>query len=447
MLVSNRAIGNYLVHCESVYYNRNQPGTTHVFTPLTFDFTLTELLGGLCAGCEVNLHDETVSAYESLKLALADSNCHVLKLTPSHIQLSESEWFRHSPPKTIIVGGEALESAHVNACLGHTPHRLINEYGPTEAAVGCITHEVRQGEIPFIGKPISGMGVAVINAADKAVGRGVKGELCLFGASLASGYLSDTEQTNRAFSALDELPETLVYRTGDLVQMQEDGTLLFLSRTDAQIKFNGYRIESQEIHHVLQRSFQVTSHTRVVEFSGGKQLVCFIEAPEAGLDYRAVLEAELPDYMIPQRFIHVPQFPMTTNGKLDVMTLNHAAIAEHEAYEAPFVLDQTAIRAWLNRPKKWQIRLNRTHLLQTGWEQVTHQLRYLHQIESFIRNGWIIGPEAACAFFPEAAELRWDQPSDKEVTWFTSGGAFCTASNWRKGLECLRDKNNTCPPR
>lgn len=445
VLVSNQAIGNYLAHCETAYFNSQYPGTVHVFTPLTFDFTLTELIGGLCAGCEVILHEEAASAYESVKRALADSNCHVLKLTPSHIQLSESEWFRNALPKTIIVGGEALESSQVDTCLEHTSHRLINEYGPTEAAVGCITHEVRQGEIPFIGKPIAGMGVAVINEAGKVVSRGVQGELCLFGSSLASGYLNDVEHTIRAFSALDEFPETPVYRTGDLVQMQEDGNLLFLSRVDAQMKLNGYRIEAQEIHHVLHRAFQVASHSSVVEFAGGKQLVCFIESIAAGLDYRAALETELPGYMIPQRFIHVPEFPTTTNGKLDVAALHHLALAENEVLERPFVLNQSSIRTWLDRPEQWQSRLNGSHLIQNGWEQVTGQLQYLRRVESFIGNGWIVGPDAAHAFFPKAAELPKNKGAAKEVNWFTDAGTRCSSLNWQKGIGCLREKKQRLP--
>ena len=444
VLISNQAIGNYLAHCETAYFNSPHPGTTHVFTPLTFDFTLTELIGGLCAGCEVVLHEAEVSVYESVKRALADSNCHVLKLTPSHIQLSETEWFRNSTPKTIIVGGEALESSHVDACLEQTQHRLINEYGPTEAAVGCITHEVCQGDIPFIGKPITGMGVAVINDAGKVVSRGVKGELCLFGSSLASGYLNDLEQTDRAFSALTDLPETIAYRTGDLVQMQDDGNLLFLSRVDAQIKLNGYRIESQEIHHVLQRSFGVASHSSVVEFSGGKQLVCFVESTAAGLDYRAALESELPSYMIPQRFVHVPHFPVTANGKLDVATLHKFAMAESHAHQEPFILDPASPRAWLDRPEKWRSKLHGAHLLQNGWERIAAQLKYLSRVEPLIGNRWILGPAAAHTFFADAAEMPQNTRAAQDVSWFTQEGA-CSATNWQKGIQCLREKKLRLP--
>lgn len=445
VVVSNGALGNYLAHCADTYFSAEQPGTVHVFTPLAFDFTLTEVLGGLLAGCEVIFHSEETSPYDSVKRSLEDEACRVLKLTPSHIQLADEKWFQEATAKTLVVGGEPLQPAHVDTCLAQTEHRLINEYGPTEAAVGCVTHRINRHETPLIGQPIAGVGVAVIDEHTKLVPRGVAGELCLMGKSLASGYLNDTGQTERAFTRLNEIPEEIAYRTGDLVRMQNDGKLLFLSRIDDQIKLNGYRIEVQEIRQVIERAFGIACHVCAIKFSGGKQLVGFVETGDADLNLRGALEAELPAYMIPQRFINVAQFPTSSNGKLDAQRLHSMVSDDATPAAGDFVLSRVTVDAWLDRPEQWRANLSCTHLLQEGWERVAKQLNYLREIEAILGKSWVLGSDVVRSFFPEANHIPNELTAPKPLRWCSSQGVCIAPEDWERALALLREHKLVMP--
>ncbi len=379
--IAHRALSNYLAHCQNSYFQQTDPGTVHVFTPLSFDFTLTELLGGLVNGCEINVHSEHVSPYESLQICLQDAACHVAKLTPSHIQLAEPEWFERATPKTFVVGGEALQASHAAACLSNPDHRLINEYGPTEVTVGCTVREVQRGEVPLIGTPIAGMGVAVMDDHGRPVPRGVEGELYVTGTSLASGYLNDAALTVGSFLKLETMPQGLVYKTGDVVCMQEDGNLLFVSRKDGQLKLNGYRIETDEIRKALYDTFALESHACIVPFNQGNQLVCFVQTSDPNIAFYDALASALPPYMIPHRFVVVAAFPTTANGKLDEAALLQS-LPDVPVAGIDQALDSALLGAWLNRDDAWKHALHTEHLRRVGWKRVQQQLAYLKQIKS-----------------------------------------------------------------
>jgi acyl-CoA synthetase (AMP-forming)/AMP-acid ligase II/aryl carrier-like protein len=153
------------------------------------------------------------------------------------------------------VGGVDLkaETARQTADLFNQNVRIINEYGPTEATVGCIVKEwsgdFEQGSVP-IGLPIDGMSAYVLTDSFQPQFEGTAGELFLSGPSLASGYWNDPETTASAFIGNPWGAGTFMYRTGDQVRVQ-DNELVYLGRTDGQLKINGHRIELGEIEATL----------------------------------------------------------------------------------------------------------------------------------------------------------------------------------------------------
>ena len=44
----------------------------------------------------------------------------------------------------------------------------------------------------------------------------------------------------------------MLYRSGDLVRLQEDGNIDYISRIDKQVKIRGFRIELSEIEKALE---------------------------------------------------------------------------------------------------------------------------------------------------------------------------------------------------
>src|SRR5262249_5679028 len=133
-------------------------------------------------------------------------------------------------------------------------------------------------------------------------------------------------------------------RTGDLARYLPDGTLECLGRIDHQVKVRGYRIELGEIETVLGQHPAVRQCVVLArkEEAGADSLAAYIlvqpgqeAAPEA---WRAFLQEQLPDYMVPSPFLTLEAFPLTPNGKIDRKALpapDRAATAGRPPFVAP----------------------------------------------------------------------------------------------------------------
>jgi amino acid adenylation domain-containing protein len=384
-VISEFAFLNYLDHCKNVYFQDLEDSNIHVFTPLTFDFTLTSFLGGIAFGASVILHSEDESVYDSIKIALGDNKSSVLKLTPSHISLAEKEWFSSKTSKTLIVGGEALTEFQIAKCLEETSNRLINEYGPTEATVGCVFHQIKLDDAPLIGLPITGMGVMVLDEDDKLVSKGREGELCLFGNGLSEGYLNDLDRTNQSFQDWNKDSISKIYRTGDLVKMQRDGKLIFISRKDGQVKLNGYRIETDEINFAIKEICGLNSHSLVIEIGPSKQLVTFVEGLLPTFKLFDELKKWLPIYMVPAKIIEIDKFPVTSNGKLDLQKLSDIYYEENKNFSAEkheILNIQEILEDWKKLRTEFQSIISFSASKKKGWHHIQQQINFLHQVQA-----------------------------------------------------------------
>src|SRR5437868_1870876 len=159
---------------------------------------------------------------------------------------------------------------------------------------------------------------------------GVPGELYLGGAGLARGYLGRPDLTAERFVAnpfAEELglpDDDRLYRTGDRVRWTRDEVLEYMGRLDFMVKLRGFRIELGEIESVLRAQPGVGSAVAVVreEANGEKRLVAYV-APRPGLacpsraELTAALRARVPEYMVPNAIVELPELPLTPNGKVD----------------------------------------------------------------------------------------------------------------------------------
>jgi amino acid adenylation domain-containing protein len=327
--VSHRAVVNYLAWCREAYLGRGGEGSL-VHSSISFDLTVTSLFAPLIDGQTVELAPH--GGIEALDPVFSGHRDHaLLKLTPAHV---DALWLRHGPAargraRAVVIGGEALTAATARAARALFPDAaLFNEYGPTEAAVGCCVHEIRDddgsgGAIP-IGRPIPQVALRVLDAAMRRVPVGVTAELYIGGASLADGYLGRDELTAARFvpDPFAAAPARL-YRTGDRVRYRPDGVLEFLGRVDGQVKLRGYRIELGEIDATL-RSHPAAAEAvaAVTEHSGDRRLVAYVvKAPAFDGDPLAALRAaaaeRLPDYMVPSQWVLLDAMPLTAHGKID----------------------------------------------------------------------------------------------------------------------------------
>ncbi|EGU57881.1 non-ribosomal peptide synthetase, partial [Vibrio nigripulchritudo ATCC 27043] len=261
--VSHRSLLNYLLHCTHQYYRSAERGI--VSSSINFDATITTLLAPLVAGKMVSLIEQDGSEIQSILNALTSSEPAVFKLTPTHLKALSFYLDLEQPllsNHTLVVGGEAFDAMTAKRIANSLPNaRIINEYGPTEATVGCTTYsysykdtfhsESKLASVP-IGKPISGTAIYVLNPYAQPCPVGVQGEIYISGNGLANGYLNQPDTTLERFVRVNVFGEThRLYKTGDLGYWNEQGELIYCGRNDEQVKLNGYRIELGEIENAL----------------------------------------------------------------------------------------------------------------------------------------------------------------------------------------------------
>ncbi|MET8875709.1 non-ribosomal peptide synthase/polyketide synthase [Nocardia sp. NPDC004604] len=249
--------------------------------------------------------------------------------------------------RTVFVIGEALPGETVRAFDAVSDARLHNLYGPTEAAVSItyrdVTGDIDRAVLP-IGNPEWNSRVYVLDSRLRPTLPGVAGELYLAGTQLARGYHGRPDLTADRFVANPFGPAgERMYRTGDLVRWDTSGVtpeLVYLGRTDFQVKFRGQRIELGEIEAVLAAVPGVSqAAARVVATDTGDQLVGYVigTAPDAdGLRAAASSAAAdaLPSYMIPSAIIVLAEFPLNASGKLDRNALPEP-VFDRITYRAP----------------------------------------------------------------------------------------------------------------
>lgn len=162
--------------------------------------------------------------------------------------------------RTLILGGEALTTLEVETWADHV--HLINGYGPTECSIAAAAnHKVTRNDDPAtIGYGLGGLcWVVDSNDHDRLIPIGAVGELVIQGPILAREYLNNPTKTAEAFiespswthnqAYQERMPQ--IYKTGDLVRYNADGSIRFMGRKDTQVKLRGQRIELGEIEHKL----------------------------------------------------------------------------------------------------------------------------------------------------------------------------------------------------
>ncbi|MEH0844048.1 amino acid adenylation domain-containing protein [Micromonospora sp. CPCC 205711] len=314
VVVEHRAVAAYLTWARETY--PGLAGTALLHSPVSFDLTVTGLLGPLTAGGTVRL-----AAIDSPAARVGGPPA-FLKVTPSHLPLLDADL---SPTTDLVIGGEALTGEQVAQWrAAHAGVAVVNEYGPTEAAVGCVAARIAPGEpvaagpVP-IGRPTAGARAYLLDAALQPVPSGVVGELYIAGDQLARGYLDRPGRTAERFLPCPYGPPgQRMYRTGDLARRRADGTLDYLGRRDDQVKVRGMRIELGEIEAVMLAHPEVREAAVAVRTESGEPaLVGYLVGTADPTALAAELARELPVHLVPAALVPLDALPLTPNGKLD----------------------------------------------------------------------------------------------------------------------------------
>ena len=324
--VEHHSLSNYLQWAVDYYWTEADAGTMGLFSPLSFDLTVTSLFCPLLRGRTLVVYPQQALIADVLRQQFErGSPIDAIKLTPSHIRLLDPDELHGTNIRLAIVGGEALTLEQV-AILKRIDSRIrvINEYGPTEATVGCVVKEVERGEPVTIGRPIANTRIYVLDEAQQLVPIGTRGEVCIAGDGLARGYHARPDLTAGRFVANPFEENGRLYRTGDVGRWLPSGELECFGRLDSQVKIRGYRIELGEVEAALRRCDGVREAVVVSRaFNDEPALVAFIvgDGGVATAALRLALAATLPEYMVPSAFVRLDGLPLTTNGKIDYRRL------------------------------------------------------------------------------------------------------------------------------
>jgi amino acid adenylation domain-containing protein len=330
------------------------------FASFTFDASLVETITILIAGgciCVASEEQRKRDVAEAVRATRANWAA----LTPSFVNLLSPDDVPSI--KVLILAGEAMSQSHIDT-WGHRV-RLVNGYGPSECCVASTSNvDVVPGTNPRnIGYTCSGLAWVVMPTNHhRLMPVGSVGELVLEGWNVGRGYLEEPIKTQAAFvknplwmDLGDEMRSPVVYKTGDLVRYNADGSLEFQRRKDTQVKLRGQRVELGEIEYRIKQSL-ANKPDAVVDIVCPKdapdqpRLVAFIPVPASearrkptsifmfnqpesiipqpnerhlasvsGLEDR--LSDFLPMHMIPNAYIPVYHIPKMPSGKADRKTL------------------------------------------------------------------------------------------------------------------------------
>lgn len=236
--------------------------------------------------------------------------------------------------KTVLFAGEVMPTKQLNYWIKHNPDILYaNLFGPTEITdIGIyyiIDRKLDDIEPVPIGKCCDNVGILILDDNMKEVEPGEVGELYFKGTYLALGYYNDWEKTNLTFvqNPLNKYYPEIIYKSGDLVKVNQRNEIEYVSRKDFQIKHMGYRIELGEIEN------------SVSTVEGVNGVCCFLDEErdkivavyEGSVDKKFIIEKikkQVPKYMIPNIYISIPELPLNANGKIDRKKLKNDYIQE-----------------------------------------------------------------------------------------------------------------------
>lgn len=357
-VLTHRNFSTAIINHVSVF-DLDSTSRVYDFASYSFDFAWSNFLltiysgGCLCIPSESQRINDLVGSVNQCRATFLFS-------TPSLIRTLDPNMLPHL--KTIVLGGEHLLRADVRQWLDRA--KVLNIYGPCECTVMATCSDVQtttdQDKTVGFGVETNLWVLDTTDTRGRLASIGEEGELYLEGPLVGLGYLNDPERTAATF--IEDPPWLLqgggshpgrhgrLYKTGDLVRYNADGSLAILGRKDTQVKIRGQRVELGEVEYHVQQllddknmhsavdGIQVVAEVITPQRGKNSVLVAFIclgngnesrlteedrttivQRITTGLEER--LSEKVPPYMIPSAYIPIQAIPMTATGKTDRRSL------------------------------------------------------------------------------------------------------------------------------
>ncbi|MBQ4860001.1 amino acid adenylation domain-containing protein [Pseudoalteromonas sp. MMG007] len=320
----------------------------------SFDASIWECWAPLLSGANCVVSDTSMNyAPDELIAIIKSHKVNILQVVPSFLELLLAfDNFNESLElKSLFCGGEQLKTNTARQAMGSLKCDIFNLYGPTECCIDTTFFKfdpALNSDVVPIGKPIYNLQCMVLNANNEIVGPGQIGELLVGGESLFEGYFDRPEQTKNAL--FFDNSGNRYYKTGDIVQVLFDGTIVFIERKDNQVQVNGYRVELPEISKTAE-SFSGCERAHCIYDETNKGLILFVIG-DNNIDVSKLnshLKSTLPAYMMPEYTLLVDEFAVNPNGKIDETVLLNIARKkkQQQQYVAPVTdLEKKLVHIW-----------------------------------------------------------------------------------------------------
>jgi amino acid adenylation domain-containing protein len=345
VMVPQRALLNFVTAAQ------REPGLKRgdrmlAVATLSFDMSIMDMFLPLATGAAIVIASEQDARDPALLAQLIErERITCMQATPTTWRMLLSHGWRGKKCLRMLAGGEVLPRDLANDLIrldvdpaGEGCGELWNCYGPTETTVYSSFLRIHAGDglVP-IGPPIANTTFYIADTDGKLLPPEVAGELYIGGDGVALGYFERPELNRQKFIANPWTGNTpqLLFRTGDRAQLRPDGNFDFFGRLDQQVKLRGYRIELGEIETVL-RTYPSVADAAVVlreDATGEPWLVAYVisRGDFDAMALRAHAAKSLPDYMLPARFVLLPELPLTGSGKVDKRALQERPAPEEIA--------------------------------------------------------------------------------------------------------------------
>ncbi|KAA8568876.1 hypothetical protein EYC84_007855 [Monilinia fructicola] len=390
--------------------NINSNSRVFQFSAFTFDMCIIETLATLVSGGSVCIPSEE-ERMNDVEGSFSQLRCNWTFLTPSFARTLKPEKF--SGIETLCLGSEPITQSDVDIWKAHVGE-LMTISGPAETSLCTAGSLSGIHRVPYIGNMIGGLSwIAEISDHTRLAPIGVVGELLVEGPVLAREYLNQPDRTATSFISLpdwlsDKEPKPLrrLYKTGDLVKYNSDGSMHIFGRRDGQVKIRGQRVELEEVEYQVNKALQSKVDSSL-EYKCAVD--AFSPADDSNLTYLAIfiatklestfeifrnltsfiiesLHDQLPPYMVPGIMMPLSMIPMTATKKTDRRTLRSIAGAMSKSELAKYMGTDTRIRVPPSTPMEKTIQRLWSKVLRVDADLISSEDKFIYLGGDSIRS-------------------------------------------------------------
>lgn len=321
-VLTHRGLVNFVYHNLVIVPGECEYDNSISINTISFDMFMCETITPLVAGITVHIATEKQQTNQELFAQyVMDNDIQILQTTPTRYKIltadKENLGFLDGF-KAMLLSGEPFTTEIYNEMRANSHAHIYNTCGPSENHIWICGCELFDDDIT-LGFPVRNTQIYILDKQRNVLPIGVPGELCVSGDCIGLGYLNRPELNAEKYIPHPFIPGKQLYRTGDLSLFRPDGTIEPLGRMDTQVKIRGLRVELGEIESNICAFSSITNAAVVVIKRDGKDFLCAFYQASALVDedeLKEKLGQVMPNYMVPNLFIELDAFPMTSSGKI-----------------------------------------------------------------------------------------------------------------------------------